>query len=91
MIKNIKSQVLLLTVIINDEEMYNFTILDWPILSNYKKFYDNGDEYRKHPTDAFAEYLKNLMPYVDIDNIKSSRVEITPIKSMKTIPASVVL
>lgn len=93
MIKNIKSQVLLITVIINNdaENMYNFTILDWPTLSSYKKFYADGDDYHKHPTDAFAEYLKNLMPYVDIDDIKSSRVEITPIKKMNVIPASVVL
>lgn len=93
MIKNIKSQVLLISVIVNQdpEEIYNFTILDWPTLQGYKKFYENGDDSRKHPTDAFAEYLKNLMPYVDIGMIKSSKVEITPVKEMKTIPASVIL
>lgn len=93
MIKNIKSQVLLISVIVdnNVEEIYNFTILDWPTLQDYKKFYKDGDDSRKHPTDAFAEYLKNLMPYVDIDEIKASKVEITPVKSMKTISASVVL
>lgn len=91
--KNIKNRVLLITVIVNNdpEEMYNFTILDWPTSENYKKFYADGDDYHKHPTDAFAEYLKNLMPYVDIDMIKSSKVEITPVRSMPTIASSVVL
>lgn len=93
MVKNIKSQVLLISVIVdnNTEEIYNFKILDWPTLQGYKKFYKDGDDSRKHPTDEFAEYLKNLMPYVDIDTIKSSKVEIIPVKSMKTISASVVL
>lgn len=91
--KNIKTQSLLIIVTINNDvaNQYEFVMNDWPILSSYKKFYDNEDDWYKHPTDKFAEYLKNLMPYEDIDDIKSSQVEILPIKKLSVIPSEVVL
>ena len=90
---NIKTQSLLITVTINNDvdNQYTFIINDWPVLSSYKKFYDNEDDWLKHPTDKFAEYLKNLMPYEDIDNIKDSKVDIVPIKKLPVIPSEVVL
>lgn len=91
--KNIKTQSLFIVVTINNDvaNQYEFIMNDWPILSSYKKFYDNEDDWYKHPTDKFAEYLKNLMPYEDIDTIKESQVEILPIKKLSVIPSEVVL
>jgi hypothetical protein len=91
--KNIKTQSLLIIVTINNDvdNQYEFVMNDWPILSSYKKFYDNEDDWYKHPTDGFAKYLKNLMPYEDIDNIKASKVDIIPIKTLSVIPSEVLL
>lgn len=91
--KNIKTQSLLIIVTINNDvaNQYEFIMNDWPILSSYKKFYDNEDDWYKHPTDKFAEYLKNLIPYEDIDAIKESQVEILPIKKLSVIPSVAVL
>ena len=90
---NIKTQSLLITVTINNDvaNQYTFIMNDWPVLSSYKKFYDNGDDWFKHPTDKFTEYLKTLIPYEDIDNIKDSVVDIVPIKKLSVIPSEVVL
>jgi hypothetical protein len=91
--KNTKTQSILITVTINNDidNQYTFIMNDWPTLSSYKKFYDNEDDWYKHPTDGFAEYLKNLMPYEDIDNIKASKVDIIPIKKLSVIPSEVLL
>lgn len=91
--KNTKTQSLLITVTINQdvEDQYTFIMNDWPILSSYKKFYDKEDDWHKHPSDKFAEYLKNLMPYEDIEFIKDSVVDIIPLKKLDIIPSEVVL